>query len=81
MWRLFTISLISTKRRETINQQISGCPFTAFWLLRWRCIFFGRQPLNIIQKNISVKESALKNNPIVRSHPKARQGLKRPCLF
>ena len=51
------------------------------WLLKCRCIFFGRQPLYNIQKNFSVKESAPINNLIMRSLPKIRQSLKRLCRF
>jgi hypothetical protein len=55
--------------------------FAGSWLLRCRCIFFGRQPLYNIQKNFLVKESAPINNHIMRSHSKKGQSLLRLCLF
>ena len=73
------IFLENIKGRRRISQLINRYRLSASWLLKCRCIFFGRQPLCNIQKNFSVKESAPINNPIVRSHPKERQGPKRFC--
>ena len=81
MWRRFKIFFTNTKRRRKINQQINRYGSAASWLLKCRCIFFGRQPLYNIQKNFSVKESAPNNNHIVRSHSKKRQSQKWLCLF
>ena len=74
------IFLENIKGRRRISQLINRYRLSASWLLKCRCIFFGRQPLCNVQKNFSVKESAPINNPIVRSHPQERQGLKRLCL-
>ena len=81
MWRQFKIFFTSTRRRRRINYQINRYGSAASWLLKCRCIFFGRQPLRDIQKNFSVRESAPINKRIVRSHSKKRQSLKRLCLF